>query len=340
AAVTAPQWLPLVEPMWQGTAERPKPAPVATNATAPTQTNEAVPEAAAPITGAAISPAQEATADTLTQRLDRLEAALDGVRVSSASAAPKGSVNALQTQIAEFGSKLDTLAARPSADPQTVQDLATETRHLATALTQLSDRLTPIEARVNQKAAAIRDDRTLVLAAGQIRDALTGSGPFDAPVAVIRAIAPDDVDLTAPLAVLDSHAKAGMPSRVRLSQELADLPARLATPSPIAPDAGLWDRIKDKLSRLVTIRRVDDGTGAGGPPSPDHLLANAERALAAGDLAGAVQILRTGGDTPADRIQSWLDAAQSRLDCEQAAMALEAVAIRRLAGPTATGVAE
>jgi hypothetical protein len=321
AAATAPQWLPLVEPMWQGTAERPKPAPEATNATAPAQTTETA-------------------ADALTQRLDRLEAALDGVRVSSASAAPKGSVNALQAQIAEFGSKLDMLAAHPSADPQAVQDLATETRHLAAALAQLSDRLTPIEARINQKAAAIRDDRTLVLAAGQIRDALAGSGPFDAPVAVIRAIAPDDAELTGPLAVLDSHAKAGVLSRVRLSQELADLPARLATPSPIAPDAGLWDRIKDKLGRLVTIRRVDDGTTAGGSPSPDHLLANAERTLAAGDLAGAVQILRTGGGTPADGIQSWLEAAQSRLECEQAAMALEAAAIRRLASPAATGAAE
>ncbi|MEA2756225.1 MAG: hypothetical protein QOJ54_2514 [Aliidongia sp.] len=336
AAATAPQWLSLVEPMWQRAPERPSPPP-AVPTPAPTIERSAEPVAPVPAEPASAEP--DATPDALTQRLDRLEAALDGIRVETASAAPKGSVTALQTQMAELGPKLDMLATRPATDPQVVQDLTAETRRLAAALAQLSDRLTPIEARVNQKATAIRDDRTLVLAAGQIRDALAGSGPFDAPVAVIRAVAPEDADLAGPLAVLESHAKTGVPGRARLMAELADLPAKLARPAPLAADAGLWDRVTDKMGRLVTVRRVDDGAGADGPPTPDHLVANAQRVLAAGDLAGAVQILHALDGAQAGAVKSWLDDAQARLACEQAALALETAAVRRLATPAA-GAAE
>jgi uroporphyrinogen-III synthase len=344
AAMTYQQWLPLVEPLWHKVLGTPTASTEAPPAPAPVPSavvRAETPPAPTPPIPAAASAADEPDTGiaALAQRLDRLEAALDEVRVDAASAAPKGTVTALQTQSAEFGQQLDALAARPAADPQALQDLTTDTKRLTAALAQLNDRLTPLEARINQKAATIRNDRTLVLAAGQIRDALAGSGPFEAPVAVIRAVAPDDADLSGPLDVLAGHAKTGVPSRVRLAQELDVLPAKLAEPAPLAPDAGIWDRVSDKMGRLVTIRRVDDGSGnAAAPPGPDRLIANAGQALVAGDLAGAVQIMH--GLDQAGAAKSWLDAAQARLDCEQAAQALEVAAIQRLSAPANGGAAE
>jgi len=345
AAATTEHWLPLVKPLWQRVASAPKPAteappkpaePLPTPAPSAVVRDETPP---APILATAPAAAEpDAGIVALVARLDRLEAALDEVRVDAASAAPKASVTELQTRLADLSQQLDTLAARPAVDPQMLQDLATDTKRISAALAQLNDRVVPLEARVNQKASILRNDRTLVLAAGQIRDALAGSGPFEAPVAVIRAVAPDDADLSGPLTVLASHAKAGVPSRVRLAQELAALPAKLAQPAPLAPGAGIWDRVTDKMSRLVTIRRVDDGNPGGtAPPGPDHLIAQAAQALAAGDLAGAVQILQALDDMAAAK--TWLDAAQARLDCEQAVQALDAAAIQRLGAPAA-GAAE
>jgi uroporphyrinogen-III synthase len=315
--------------------EAPPPTPPSPTSPSPAPSS---PPAAPPVPSLAppAAPANDAALAALSQRVEAIEAALDAVKVEAGSVAPKAAITTLQGEVSDLARQLDTLASRPSIDPQQLQSLAGDSKRLAAGLAQLNDRLTPVEARVNQRATAIRNDRTLVLAAGQIRDALAGSGPFDAPVAVIRAVAPDDTGLDQALSVLEAHTKSGVPSRVRLAQDLAALPARLAEPAPLATDAGIWDRVTDKMGRLVRIRRVDDGS-SGQPPGPDRLIANAEQSLEAGDLAGAMQDVR-GLDAPAAR--SWLDAAQARLDCEQAAQAIETAAIKRLGTGSQAGDGE
>jgi uroporphyrinogen-III synthase len=326
AAATAPQWLPLLEPLWQRSAEpqvvsEPKPEPVAATRPAP-EPVEAPPQPVPP---------------EFLQRLARVEAALGAIRIDTDSTAARGDLTALQARMDTLARAVEALTARPVTDPQAVQDLTAETRRLAAAVAQLNDRLTPLEARVNMKAAAIRNDRTLVLAVGQIQTALTGAGPFEAAVAVIRAVAPDDADLDGPIGVLARHAKTGVASRVALARDMAALPARLAEPAPLAPDAGIWDRLTDRMSRIVTIRRVDDGSAAL-PPGPDRAIAQAEQALASGDLAGAVATMRSIDGPPA--VRPWLDAAQARLDCEAAAEAIAAAATKRLSASDTGGAAE
>ena len=73
------------------------------------------------------------------------------------------------------------------------------------------------------------------------------------------------------------------------------------------------------------------------PAGPDRLVAEAQQALAAGDLAGAIQRVK---QIDAAGAQPWLDAAQARLDCEQAAQALDAEAVKRLSGGAEGGAAE
>jgi uroporphyrinogen-III synthase len=248
-------------------------------------------------------------------------------------------MTAVQTQLGDLNQRLDALAARPAFDPQPVQGIASDLQRVSNDMAQLSTRVANVEARVNQKSAEIRTDRTLVLAAGQIRDALVGSGPFEAPVAVIRAVAPDDQALTAALGVLDRHAKSGVPSRLTLAQDLTALPGKLSAPAPPPPDAGLWDRMTDRMSRLVTVRRVDDGSTKL-PAGPDRIILNAEQTLAAGDLAGAVKMMQTLSGHDAEIAKPWLDGATARQEAEHAAATLEAMLIQRLSQPDTGGKPE
>jgi uroporphyrinogen-III synthase len=349
-AATAPQWLPLLEPLWNKPAEppvadapepvaaatpkpEPKPAPVVAAPPRPAEPVEAPPPPAPQRT---VAPEPAASPET-EKRLAKLESMIEEFKIDTASVAAKGDLTALQARVDALARAVETLTARPAVDPQMLQDLGTETKRLTTAVGQLNDRLTPLEARVNVRTVAIRNDRTLVLAAAQIRDTLSGAGPFEAPVAVIRAVAPDDSDLSGPLGVLAHHAKTGVTSRVALARDLEALPAKLAEPTTLPASAGIWDRLTDRMSRIVTIRRVDDGSGAM-PAGPDRAIAEAEKALVAGDLAGAVAAMRALDGPPA--VQPWLDLAQARLDCEQAAEAIEAAAVHRLSATEDGGAAE
>ncbi|HVJ54846.1 MAG TPA: uroporphyrinogen-III synthase [Aliidongia sp.] len=269
-------------------------------------------------------PVAAPAADTLTPRLDHLENALDGL-------APKSAVGAIDDKVSALAQRLTTLEAAPPAEGTSGPDLTPELQRLSADLAQLSRRVAVLESLARERTDAVRTERTLVLAAAEIRAALASSAPFDAPVALIRSETPDDKALAAPLAVLESHAKAGVASRTELAQQLSALPARFADPEPVAADAGLWDRISARVGGLVRVRRIDDGPGdAAKPAGADRLVADAEADLAAGDLAGAVKRIGTLPDRPAVAAKSWLAAAQARLDCEQAAMALEAEGVRRL----------
>jgi uroporphyrinogen-III synthase len=90
---------------------------------------------------------------------------------------------------------------------------------------------------------------------------------------------------------------------------------------------GWFDRTVQRLSTLVTIRRVD-GRSDG---SPDAVLAEAERFLKANDLLACVQALeRLTGDS-AQAAAPWLKGALARVAVERALAALHVHAISLLA---------
>jgi uroporphyrinogen-III synthase len=257
-------------------------------------------------------------------RLDRLEHAVGDL-------APKAALDTLSE-------RLSALEARPAGETGgSAPDLTVDLQRLSADLARLTQRVAMLETRIEQRTEAARNEQALVLAASEIRAALASSAPFDTPVAVIRAAATGDKLLEVPLATLESHAKTGIASRTVLAQQLAALPDHLSDPTPVAADAGFWDRVTGRLGSLVRIRRVDDRPGnAATPEGPDRRIADAQADLAVGDLAGAVKAIEALTDKAALAAKPWLTAAEARLDCEQAAAALETELLRRLsAGPAA-----
>ncbi|HLZ66986.1 MAG TPA: mitofilin family membrane protein, partial [Aliidongia sp.] len=124
----------------------------------------------------------------------------------------------------------------------------------------------------------------------------------------------------------------------KLAEELDGLPAAINQPLPPAADANLWQRIEARAQKLVSVRRIDDGGGAGKlPPGPDHSLAVASAALRSGDLAGAVQAVQGLDGHAAAVAGPWLAAANDRLAVEDATNRLATLATQRL---QATGMAQ
>lgn len=306
----------------------------------PTSTPTPAPSAPPP-TAVAASPPPASPSDTpppgasepiaggaFTQRLDAAEARLDRLQ---ASAAPVGTVNGLQQGVTVLGQRLATLEAKPSVDPASVQAVAADLQRVTAGLNDAAARIARLELQVQQQATAQRNEKATVLALAELKDRLAGSGPFDGPVAVLKAAAGDDPSVAPALATLDRFATQGVASRAKLGEELAGLPAAINQPLPPGADASLWQRIEARAGKLVSVRRIDDaGTVNNLPPGPDHSLAVAATALAAGDLGGAVQAVQAMDGHAAEVAKPWLAQARDRLAVEDAVGQLTILATQRL----------
>jgi len=280
-----------------------------------------------PAPPAPAAPSAPPSADSdLSRKVDRLRADLDALKEQPApQAEPDAQVEALRNEVASLGRRLDATAT--AADPQA---LAAQ----AEAIHALESRVAAAETKLAERRADTRNQRSLVLAAVEIETALANSAPYRDAVELIRSAAGQDEAVAADLAILDRHAVTGVESRVRLAQDLAMLPGRLSAPQPAPADAGFGERMMDRLTGIVRIRRVDeDPARPAGPPGPDRIVAEAETRLAAGDLAGAIDSVRSLDGQAATLATPWTEAATARLEAERAAQSLAATLTKRLAAP-------
>lgn len=84
---------------------------------------------------------------------------------------------------------------------------------------------------------------------------------------------------------------------------------------PAIDDGGFWRRVWLRVQNLVTVRQ-GDRVLVGDPTS--GVLAHAQRLLVAGDLPGAVTVLKTLQGPAAAAMADWIAQAQSLIDARQA----------------------
>ena len=151
--------------------------------------------------------------------------------------------------------------------------------------------------------------------------------------------APARPEIAAAAAPLAEPATSGVAARPVLANRLRELAGAIATAgappanaSENAPGATPdWaDQALNQLHGLVTIRRI--GETAAGPPGGSAVTAvnAALRALAGGDLEGAVGALDQLTGAPADAARPWLRMAKERLAVEAALQRIEALLVARL----------
>jgi hypothetical protein len=262
-----------------------------------------------------------AAAKTAVQQLDQRVAALE--TQPAARASEEAEMQKVQQEIARLGtvasdltSRLAALeaqsASRTAAENGEIQNFQQEVSKLAGVAADLTNRLPEIERQLRTQGGLARTDAVLLVSLLQMGEAVEQGRPFPTEYAAFTALAHDQPDLTSATEPLGPAAQHGVPSRLALSAKLAALAGRI--PSAPPPTAGDWGaQALARLRSLVTIRRLDS-TSESGPGAVDA----AERALAQGDLSGAVAELDRLSGADAEAATQWLGMARQRLAVEAA----------------------
>jgi hypothetical protein len=215
-------------------------------------------------------------------------------------------------------------AAPPAVAPAPKSALAAVDGVDTAEIARLNARIATLEnqgARTSEAAAA-------ALAASVLVETTQGSKPFAAELAALRRAAPDLPELAA----LARVAETGAPSRAALAAAFPEYAARAATAARRpAGGAKLGDRMVYAMSRVVSVRRVGDVSGAG----PDAALARAERALAEGDTPRALRALEALPPGARAALAPWRTEAERRAEIDRQVAALRARAADDLATPEA-----
>jgi hypothetical protein len=247
------------------------------------------------------APQQPEPVAALAGRVERLETAQSGERQAIAAAG-----NADKASLARLDQRLTALENKPPPPPPDLSGIQQQ-------IAALSGRVDTLDKTVKAQQAADPTDAALALVTLQIGEAVRAARPFAAEYQAFAALAKNRPEVAAAAAPLEEPAASGVASRVVLTQELRALAAKIETVAP--PPAKNWrERVVGQLRGLVTIRRLD-GTG----DSPGEAAVDAaQKALAQGDLAGAVAALGklTGDD--AEAAKPWLRLAEARLGVESA----------------------
>ncbi|WP_178133549.1 uroporphyrinogen-III synthase [Vineibacter terrae] len=253
----------------------------------------------------------------LMDRLDRLEK-----REAQVSGTLSGVVDsaALARAVGEAEARLRDQLARNTTEIE-------RTRGMTAALTE---RVTAVEKDVTAKLDAVRQDvasrgdsdrragdngraAAALGIATRLRQAIDAGGPFVADADLLKPLAAGDPAIAAIQGELAPFASAGVATRRTLAGAFPEM-ARRVLAADVADDS--WgERLLGKLKQLVSIRRVgDDVVGA----TPEAILARAEAAIEAGDIAKAVAEMK-GLKSPAiDPARDWLARADAYLAAQRA----------------------
>ena len=332
AVISLPFWPEQARVLWRGQAAIP-PAPT------PSLDLQAVRSAADIVANAAVETAKR----ELNARLDDLEKRL---RALSATAAekPAGSDPA----VADLRSRLEALEGRPAAAPSEATPSAEADKEMAmlraeiatlrTALQALDQSVTGQREQTKalgdalgarsageQKALVAARASAVIGVAARLSAALDSGLPFTADLNLLAPLAQGDAKLTEVAAALQPYAQAGVASRAALAASFPAV-AKAALADDLADDS-FGQRVLGKIRSIISLRRVGDDVPG---DSVEAKLARAEAALDAGDLAKAVDLVKSLPPQTNKATQAWLARAEAHLAANRAIDALAAHAVSLL----------
>ncbi len=221
---------------------------------------------------------------------------------------------ALQRRIEALES---SAVGRESADALQLAALSAENRRLAAELARLQESVAALTAALNERASA-RRALSLILAVGQLRDAVDRGGPFAAEIRTVQTVAGDDRTLAAEIAKLSPHSEPGIATRAVLRTRFDAVALEVARRTAGGEGDSWWQRGLARLAALVAVRPV----GESGGDSPLARVARAEARLGANDLAGALAALDGIDRAAAAIVRPWREEASARAAADQALAAL------------------
>jgi hypothetical protein len=270
--------------------------------------------------------------DQQAQIATRLEA-IEAVGGSSDVAARR--VAAVESGIKAAEARIDATEGADKTAGAAIATLRERADAADTALKATADRLPAVEDGIKKAESAIAalaksgSAEKLFLTALQLRSAVRLSGPFAPELAAVRAAAAGgNAETLAAVKALAAYAPTGVPTMPELHDSFSLYVApRVIALSPAA-QKGLTDRTKDWVQSMFVSRSADDVVGGDRNAT---IIALAERNLAKGQLAAAVDQLALLEDQAALVASEWLKSASARLTTDKATASLMAQAFTRLA---------
>jgi uroporphyrinogen-III synthase len=289
--------------------------------------------------------AAEATKRELGARLDDLEKRLRAVSATAAErpSAPDAAIGDLRSRIEALENRpaAPAASAPPAASPgdseKDIAGLRDDIAGLRTALQTLdkafsnqrdqtkalSDAMSGHGA-ADQKAMTAARASAVVAVAARLNTALDSGLPFADDLALLTPLIQGDAKLGALSTALAPYAEKGVASRAALAAEFPAV-AKAALADDLADDS-FGQRVLGKLKGLVSLRRVGDVPG----DTVEAKLARAETALNAGDIAKAVDLVKSLPPQVANATQAWLARAEAHLAAKQSIDQLAAYAVTML----------
>lgn len=268
-------------------------------------------------TGSAADAQARARIIALTERLDALEA----IR----AAAPEPAESTADQRASD--EQIKALQAALAARDRQLAALRGDNERMVRSIGGLAERLVRLEQA--GPASGGGETAALVLAAGQLREALSRPGPFTEPLSALRALAEGDAVVARTVSTLEPLAAKGVVTRQMLADRFDAMARKVIQASVASENPGWVDKALARLAGVVTVRPTGENVEGNSAPA---VLARAEARIKSDDLAAAVKELETLSGAAATAAASWLSDARTRLEADRAAAALSRHAIGRMAG--------
>ena len=271
------------------------------------------------------APPNEAVRAELTVLRERL-AQLESRPVTTGGSSAPG----LDGRLADLEAQVKEMHSAPQASEKLGAEIAGLAGQLselkrgsadAAAVLRLADRLEKLEAKLGQLEMKKSSAVAVLLAVGQLREAVTASMPYDAELRALKALAGEDAEVARAAETLAQRAAAGIPTRLALGSRFHALVPAVVRAQALPEERTWWRQTLDRVATLVVIRR-EDGAAVG--DSAAAIVARASARMAEGDLAGATAEMAKLEAGPAQTAAPWLADAQARLAADKALSELTA----------------
>ncbi len=224
---------------------------------------------------------------------------------------------ALKLEIATLRNALQTL-------DQSVAGQRDQAKSLAEAVEKARGEASARNAG-EQKALSTARASAIIGITARLSASVEAGHPFAAELGLLAPMAQGDAKMTETIASLQPHAQAGIASRTALRAEFPAV-AKAALADDVADDS-FGERLMGKVRGLVSLRRV--GPDVEGETT-EARLARAEAALDAGDLAKAVDLVKSLPAQTQRATAIWLSRAEANLAAQKAIDQLAAQSIALL----------
>lgn len=249
------------------------------------------------------APELEARLELLTAELAELKSELSEIEGRQADIA--GSISSGDESVREeMRAAIDAASTALTAQVSTIAETARETT----------------EAGNNQLAGKA----AMVLAAGRLKDAASGSAPFSGAWQALEALGVAGADYPA----IPDAAATGVPTLTELRASFDDEASRAIVADKVGNDGTWVDGALKRMGSLVKVRRTGELEG----DEVEAVVARAEVRLAEDDLSGALTELEVLQGAAAAEIASWVDNARRRVALNADVEALQASMLADLAG--------